>query len=844
MKRTPRSFIFKNYSFDPQKGHARFTYAMTFKGEAEMEFVENIHLPKKVDMKGMPDGLLEKVLQNVHLILGISYYKLFCPAKVEMPYVLTTEQAEFWTTVYRKGLGEFAYRNGLDQRKFAKFPGKKGAVSTVSFPRKNRSLLGIGGGKDSIVAGELLKAAKKDFDGFLVETGRSSEIVQNVAKVMGAKSVQVKRNLDKKLFRKIKGALNGHVPISAVFAFLGLLTAVLYDYRYVIVGNEHSSNFGNVKWKGEEVNHQWSKSLEFERMFQDYVRKFVTPDVTYFSLLRPFYEIRIAEIFAGMKKYFSVFSSCNRMFRAHKEVPKGGSEGKLRLRRVWCGACAKCAFVFTLLAAHLPKKEVVKIFGKDLSAEEHLKPLFKDLLGEGKMKPFDCVGTFEEMRAAYRMMRGEKTDRGEVFKAQDSAGPTEFKLIGMKTVLLLGYGKEGKATHAFLKKKFPKLKVGMADQKDGIVSLTRRSFGSSPSVSKNYLKKQDDFDLVIKTPGISKRFVTRPYTTASNLFFAGIGVRGNTVVGVTGSKGKSTTASLIAHLLKVGGKKVSLLGNIGKPMLSALLKPTVKGEIFVLELSSYQLEDLEFSPNIAVVTNLFPEHMDYHGGEKNYYEAKKNIFRHQGKDDLLVFNDKNKILKAWAKEATNAVAFVKALPVKELPLIGEHNEDNVRAAVTVAQLLGVKESAIKKGVLSFKALPHRLEKVGTFKEVTFYDDAISTTPESTIMALKALKNTDTIFLGGEDRGYKFAELEKTLRKMKVRNVVLFPDTGERMLKSNKGFKILRTRSMKEAVKFAFEMTKPGKVALLSCASPSYSLWENFEEKGDEFQKWIRYNKST
>jgi UDP-N-acetylmuramoylalanine--D-glutamate ligase len=129
--------------------------------------------------------------------------------------------------------------------------------------------------------------------------------------------------------------------------------------------------------------------------------------------------------------------------------------------------------------------------------------------------------------------------------------------------------------------------------------------------------------------------------------------------------------------------------------------------------------------------------------------------------------------------------------------------------------------------------------VGRYKKIDFYDDAISTTPESTIMALKALKKVDTIFLGGEDRGYEFDELEKMLRKMKVRNIVLFPDTGLRMLKSRKGFTVLETRKMEDAVRFAYRVTAPGKICLLSTASPSYSLWTNFEEKGDSFQKWVR-----
>ncbi len=775
--------------------------------------METILLPRVP--KAVPGELLKKLLESVHLMLGISYYKLYCPEKVKIPYALTEEQASFWTTVYRKGLGEFAYRNKLDPRKFAKFPAKKGAkAEAMDFDRADRSLLGIGGGKDSIVAGELLKEGGFEFDAFLAETERPSEVVRNVVKTMKVGSLMLMRKLDPKIFEEHEGAYNGHVPISGVFAFLGLLSAVLYDYRYVIVGNEHSSNFGNVKYKGMEVNHQWSKSAEFESLLQDYTRKFLTPSVTYFSLLRPFYEIRIVEMFVKYPKYFKVFTSCNRSFKVHKE--RGAS--------LWCGECAKCVFVFTLLSAYLKKNELLKIFGKDLYADPSLQTMFKDLLGKGGMKPFDCVGTFEEMQEAYAMAWG-KGKFPEVHRTVPAPTvPVPFRLLGMKNVLILGYGKEGKATEAFLKARYPDLKVEIGDQ----------------ATDANYLSKQEEFDFVIKTPGISKTKVTRPYTTATNLFFAERESRTTAlraVVGVTGSKGKSTTASLIAHLVE--GR---LMGNIGKPMLTSLLEKHKPGEIFVLELSSYQLDDLEYSPDIAVVTNLFPEHMTYHGGLEKYYEAKRNIVNHQREEDVFVYNPANARLKEWAKAARgHTVAFTKDLPLKvaEIPLLGEHNRDNVRAAVTVARMLGVSDALIKKRIQSFKSLPHRLEFVGTFKKIHFYDDAISTTPESTIQALKALKKVDTIFLGGEDRGYEFGELEKTLRKMKVRNVVLFPETGARMLKSRTGFKIFETRSMEDAVTFAYKQTASGKICLLSCASPSYSLWTNFEEKGEQFQKWVK-----
>jgi len=154
-------------------------------------------------------------------------------------------------------------------------------------------------------------------------------------------------------------------------------------------------------------------------------------------------------------------------------------------------------------------------------------------------------------------------------------------------------------------------------------------------------------------------------------------------------------------------------------------------------------------------------------------------------------------------------------------------------------LFNIPTSTVKKALESFKPLPHRLEFIGEFKGIKFYDDAISTTPESTIMAIKALKKVGTIFLGGEDRGYDFSDLEKVIRKFKIKNIVLFPDTGKRMFKSKNGLNVLQTSSMEKAVKFAYQKTKKGQICLLSTASPSFSLWKDYRAKGKLFQKLVK-----
>ncbi len=827
-KKKATVFEFTSYQFEPEKKRIVFYYKTHFNHEDPITFTEAILLPQAPRLQNISPKLTERILQSLHIILGISYYKFYCAPKIQLPYELSKDEANFWNTVYQKGLGEFFYQNKLDPKNSPKFPFKKRTTKITPFtlPKNQKCLVGIGGGKDSIVALELLKEQGFDVTAFHVQTNQTSDLIEKVIQVSGAPELTLKRHLDWQVHQPHQ--YNGHVPVSAVYAFLGLLSAVLYGYEYIVVGNEHSSNFGNTKYKGLDINHQWSKSLEFEKLFQNYVGQFITSDVTYFSLLRSFYEIRIVKLFSNYKKYFSIFSSCNVNFSTKSGSASGG---KLIDGSLWCGKCPKCVFAFILLSAFLERKILLQIFQKNLYTSENLLPLFKDVLGLGTMKPFDCVGTFSEAQTAMHMahdnyqddfimrqLGGKISEDPEVFKTQkDTCIPTLFAFLGMEKIAVVGYGKEGMVSEKYLKTYYPRATISILDQKQG----------------SDYLSHQADFDMAIKSPGIQKELITIPYTTATNLFFSRVSGK-HMIIGVTGSKGKSTTASLIFEILKTAQKNVVLLGNIGKPMLEYLLKPIEPDTIFVLELSSYQLDDITFSPDIAVVTNLFPEHMDFHGSLKKYYQAKENIIRQQKEHQYFVYHKKT---KPWLKKY-RGIAVPFAQDFFESNLLGAHNQSNIGAAVAVARILKISDADIQKALSGFKGLNHRLQNIGTFGGITFYDDAISTTPESTIEAIKALKKVDTIFLGGQDRGYRFTELEKLIKTRRVKNIVLFPDSGRHIIKNKKPFTILETKSMEEAVAFAYKNTPRGGICLLSCASPSYSLWKNFEEKGEEFKAMV------
>ncbi|MBM3206343.1 MAG: UDP-N-acetylmuramoyl-L-alanine--D-glutamate ligase [Candidatus Staskawiczbacteria bacterium] len=829
MTQKATNFEFTSYKFEPSKRSVVFNYKTEFEDNDPLFFTENIILPESKNSNPISEKLLEKILSSLHIIIGISYYKLYYATKVSHPYNFSKDESKFWNTIYKKGLGEFLYKNKLDPKNSPSFSFNINAkpVNYKINNKNKRFLVGIGGGKDSIVSAELLKNNGQDITGLYVKTGKGSEIIDSVIEKIDINQLKIERHLDWQIHQE--HLYKGHIPVSAIYAFLGIFLSVIYDYSGLIVSNEHSSNFGNINYKGLNINHQWSKSFEFENLFQNYVKEFISPDLTYFSLLRLFYEIRIVKIFSQMKKYFPYFSSCNNNFKVNSVS-----------QSLWCKNCPKCVFAFTMLSAFLTKNELVKIFGRNLYQDKSLLPLFKDILGLGEMKPFDCVGTFEESQEAMKLAEKKfknhfiiktlskkiKSHPETLLVQNESHIPEDLKFLGMENALILGYGKEGKVTERYLKKFYRDLKVSIADEKK----------------DKNYLKNQPNFDILIKTPGIRKEEVKINYTTASNIFFSKVKGK-NTIIGVTGSKGKSTTSSLIFKILKQDGKNVELLGNIGKPMLERLLTPVSKDTIFVLELSSYQLDDIKFSPDIAVLTSLFEEHMDFHGNKKNYYKAKKNIINFQGKDNFFVYNPKSKDSLKWLSDYNGKdIAFDSNLIFKT-KLLGEHNKENIRASISVAKILNVSDKSIVKAIENFNGLPHRLELIGKFKGVSFYDDAISTTPESTIKAIESLKNVNTIFLGGQDRGYNFSNLEKTIKKYKIKNIVLFPDSGSKIIKNKKYFNIFETKSMQEAVKFAYKNTVQGDICLLSCASPSYSIWKNFEEKGDQFKKFVlKYSK--
>jgi len=382
-KSNPKTFVFDSFFLDKNKGEIRFCYKL----DNKHGFTEILKLKDEIiNWKKVDNEALNRTLFNLHLIIGISYWKTFCPKKIIINSgVLSKDEALYWNKAYTIGMGEFYYKNIIDFRGLVKFPYENKRSVPVRLKMKNRTLAPLGGGKDSIVTAEILK--KNGYDFTLFSLG-DSRIQEETAKIVGKKRMIFERVVDKKLFR-LKNAFNGHIPISLIYSFSALLASVIYNYKYIVFSNEQSANFGNVKYLGKTINHQYSKSLEAETDFYNYVHNFITPDIDSFSLLRPFSELKISRLFSAHEKYFSHFSSCNQNFKLNKKTKKR-----------WCGKCPKCAFTFSQLSAFLPKKDLIKIFGKNLYNDQTLLNLYLELLGEKNVKPFDCVGTPGEVKAA------------------------------------------------------------------------------------------------------------------------------------------------------------------------------------------------------------------------------------------------------------------------------------------------------------------------------------------------------------------------------------------------------------------------------------------------------------
>ena len=382
---------------------------LTYHGADGESFSEIITFPKgeALDPSLINSDGFKNAIKLIHLFCGVSYYKVYFGDDVDLPqYTLDPLEADLCNTMYSVGLSEFIFLNKLDFKKAPKFTASEN-VSSVPYdgPKPKGALVPLGGGKDSLVSLEALKSLGQTTAFFV----GAAPIIDDLAKMAGVDLARINRKLSPRLFElNAEGRLNGHVPVTAINSAISVFFAMIEGFSQVVFSNESSANIGNnLPEDGFQINHQWSKSSEFENAFRDIVKKNVDNNVHYFSALREMNEMQIMKQFGKLPIYHADFSSCNRVFRL-KDAAK----------EKWCCECEKCAFVFLATSATIGHSQAVEIFGKDLFEAPDLVPNYKALCGmKGTRKPFECVGEVDECRAAMASLIAKGKSSSVVFEA-------------------------------------------------------------------------------------------------------------------------------------------------------------------------------------------------------------------------------------------------------------------------------------------------------------------------------------------------------------------------------------------------------------------------------------------
>lgn len=383
-----RAFRFVRCGLDAATGVAELVYAF----DDGPELTETITIPgAPFALAGARAHAVEQALRVLHLIAGVSYYKAAVPEQIRIDsYAIDADTAALLELIYVNGLGEFAYRNGLNLHGKIRFPVGEGQGDSraPALGLRQHALVAIGGGKDSLVSIEALRAMEI---GQTVTWVGGSQLIAACAQRTGLPTLNLGRALAPQLFElNRQGAYNGHIPVTVVNSAIMVLAALLHGVDQVVFSNERSASYGSLIEGTGEVNHQWSKGWACEQAFGDYVQRHVAADLHYYSLLRPLSELAVARQFARTDRYDAHFSSCNRNFHILGERPVSR----------WCGVCPKCHFVFLALAPFMTKPRLVGIFGRNLLDDPAQTDGFDALLEYRNHKPFECVGEGRESRAA------------------------------------------------------------------------------------------------------------------------------------------------------------------------------------------------------------------------------------------------------------------------------------------------------------------------------------------------------------------------------------------------------------------------------------------------------------
>jgi len=399
LRKKYQKFVFNSFNFKLQKKGLEICF--NFGIEPGIQFSPKVFIEgiTEKEIKRVGEKALKNLIFNLGMIEILTYWKATCAPKIEiLAGFLNKEQIKWWKDLILKGMGQFFFENKInfleknfleilsfgEEFQFERFDGKLS---------ENRVLIPVGGGKDSIVTLEYLKKMNKSLIAFSLNPKEHQKKIIKISKIKN--KIYVQREIDQRLLKlNQKGFLNGHTPFTAYLCFLSVLIAILKNCKFIAFSNEKSSNEGNVKYLGKIINHQYSKSEEFEKKFRFYSKKYLAKNVECFSLLRNLYELEISALFSTFPQYFSTFLSCNVAFQTNS--------GTKKPIKKWCGKCPKCLFVFASLYPFIGKR-VIKIFKKNLFDDRKLIPLMLQLIGKRKFKPFECVGTKKENYLAFKL---------------------------------------------------------------------------------------------------------------------------------------------------------------------------------------------------------------------------------------------------------------------------------------------------------------------------------------------------------------------------------------------------------------------------------------------------------
>lgn len=428
-----------------------------------------------------------------------------------------------------------------------------------------------------------------------------------------------------------------------------------------------------------------------------------------------------------------------------------------------------------------------------------------------------------------------------------------------KKIAIVGFGREGNSTYKFIRKYLNNQELEILDGNEKLLELNeelKNDKNLKIITGKNYLDNLEKYDLIIKSPGV--KFKDLDISKFEDKITSQLGLTldfyKQNVIGITGTKGKSTTTSLIFKVLKDQGYDAYLLGNIGIPIFDYIEKFNENSKL-VIEMAALQLEYVKTSPHIGIILNLFEEHLDFFKSKEHYFLAKLNMFKYQDNSDYGLYTSSNETLDKYVQNGnyiTNLIDINKEFKIEnnyvfydnkkiydsnsERLLLGKHNLTNIMFVLRLSELLKLDLQKTINTINQFKPLEHRMEYVATINGVKYYNDAIATIPEATINCVEALKDVDTIIFGGMDRGIDYNDLIDFFNKSKIKNFICMPDTGYKIGKEIKSKNVYMVETLEDAVKKAKEVTK--NICVMSPAASSYNAFKNFEEKGRIYKELV------